>query len=1031
MKKNPTSQSGLLHLRVLSALALCCIGIMLGALSFAATSSSTSTTGTPRYQNYVAPPGFGTDFGEPSIGVNWNSEQSFSNSLGAIPNGGTEMSYGGFTQALRTVFNDCSSPAKTIWTDVTPILPSSPRLLGDPILFSDHQTGRTFVCQLEGLTPFSTTEFTDNDGATYQLSQGSGIASGFDHETIGGGPLAPGLQTINNYKNGVYYCSQAVADANCALSLDGGQTFGPAVPIYSRATCGGLHGHIKVAPDGTAYVPNKGCGGTPLQRAAQGVALSQDNGLTWTVRLVQGTGADGSTFTSNPGDTDPSIGVATDGTVYFGYQNDEFDSTGKLIRTTAHIAVSHDKGQTWVNDTDVGASLGIQNIVFPAVAAGDPNRAAFAFFGTTTGGNYQNTTNFSTNPPTGFQGTWYLVIATTLDGGKTWTTVNATPNDPIQRGSICTGGTTCGNDRNLLDFFDANVDKEGRLVVGYDDGCISSLCINGGANDYTAKATIARQSGGPRLFAAFDPVEPQSPAAPRLEHIYRNSSGVELVWSEPDNGGSPITTYNIYRGTASGGETFLASVSNTSYYDPTLESSTVTYADVTADPNTTYYYKVSAVNASGEGPKCGELNTIGAPAPPATPVALCGNGAPVVTDPSGDATNPLGINDSSLDQVDILGASFSSDAVAKTLTTTLTLKNITSPPLPITGTTDTSYWVVWTGTGTDSTGNVVDKIYATRAMEPDLTSGALSFRYGEYDPANNAFITSTATTGSITPGPNGTISVNVPLSAINNPTIPVAPSATPAVRRPYALTVSGYGLPGSPGLRFVASDDRAPNIGFGADWSVCPAVVPINDTPPTAVLKASPLSGNFPLTVNFDGSGSSDIDGDKIASYTFNFGDGSAPVTQPGPTTSHTYSSCGNYVATLTVTDSRGTISINNASKFITVTGPDLVASKLSASSNQVKQGQKITLTATITNQGTAGAGSSYTGFVLDGKTSIGQVSTPSINAGSSTAVTLKWNTSKVSKGTYTITATADAKKQVPECDESNNTSAPITVTVQ
>ncbi len=52
----------------------------------------------------------------------------------------------------------------------------------------------------------------------------------------------------------------------------------------------------------------------------------------------------------------------------------------------ARIAVSRDKGQTWINDEDVGAQLGIQNIMFPAVVAGDPDRAAFAFFGTTTGG---------------------------------------------------------------------------------------------------------------------------------------------------------------------------------------------------------------------------------------------------------------------------------------------------------------------------------------------------------------------------------------------------------------------------------------------------------------------------------------------------------------------------------------------------------------------------------------------------------------------------------------------------------------------
>ena len=38
----------------------------------------------------------------------------------------------------------------------------------------------------------------------------------------------------------------------------------------------------KVAPDGTAYVPNKNCQGL------QGVAVSTNSGTTWTVRTVPG-----------------------------------------------------------------------------------------------------------------------------------------------------------------------------------------------------------------------------------------------------------------------------------------------------------------------------------------------------------------------------------------------------------------------------------------------------------------------------------------------------------------------------------------------------------------------------------------------------------------------------------------------------------------------------------------------------------------------------------------------------------------------
>jgi len=56
--------------------------------------------------------------------------------------------------------------------------------------------------------------------------------------------------------------------------------------------------------------------------------------------------------------------------------------------------------------------------------------------------------------------------------------------------------------------------QEGRILVGYEDGCISAACINGGANDFTAKAdrTPKRRM---HMFGAFDPIEPAVPGAPK------------------------------------------------------------------------------------------------------------------------------------------------------------------------------------------------------------------------------------------------------------------------------------------------------------------------------------------------------------------------------------------------------------------------------------------------------------------------------------------------------------------------------------
>ncbi len=119
--------------------------------------------------------------------------------------------------------------------------------------------------------------------------------------------------------------------------------------------------------------------------------------------------------------------------------------------SNAVVATSTDRGQTWQNIYDVGAVYGLKNIAFPAAVAADASLAAVAFYGSTTSGD-QSANSFS--------GIWHLYVASTFDGGLHWTTADITPKDPMQRGCIWMhgGADIC---RNLLDFFDATVDKQG------------------------------------------------------------------------------------------------------------------------------------------------------------------------------------------------------------------------------------------------------------------------------------------------------------------------------------------------------------------------------------------------------------------------------------------------------------------------------------------------------------------------------------------------------------------------------------------
>src|SRR5213595_4108177 len=265
-----------------------------GTLVQVASSSQGPTAHTVEYM--------GHDAGEPSVGVNRKS-----------PNSATGVT--NFQSDLQTLFIkfDDSCPAngqKATWYNSS--APTSLFVDSDPIGFTDRDTGRVFAGELTLTSPSCKVSFTDTDGldalgqptsAGWSPSSGP-LGSGIDHETIGGGPYhAPIPSLPTPYPNAVYYCSQDLVTAFCLRSDDGGATFGPPVPTYT-SQCGGLHGHVKVAPDGTVYLPNNSCGGTGA------VVVSEDNGLTWNVRPVQNAT---SRTRANANLQDPAVGVDNNG----------------------------------------------------------------------------------------------------------------------------------------------------------------------------------------------------------------------------------------------------------------------------------------------------------------------------------------------------------------------------------------------------------------------------------------------------------------------------------------------------------------------------------------------------------------------------------------------------------------------------------------------------------------------------------------------------------------------------------------------
>lgn len=463
------------------------------ALTGPAATAATGTfgTGTASFVNSAAPANIDTgllanvDFaGEPSLGINWNTGAAL---------------YQAGTSTYKLRFDNTQATPGVSWSDV-----SSPfsQFNLDPILATDSATGTTIAGGDDG--PCAVMSRTTDDGGTWTPSAPCPLTA--DHPTVGIGPASAATPTVTGEVG--YFCQQSTVD-ECSHSLDGGLTWSPGV-TDPNLTCLSLHGHVKIAPNGTAYVPSANCSDAN-GNSVVGAFTSSDNGLTWS-----GFGIPGATTPTDG--FDPSIGIDKGNRIYESWSAKQANGDYHPV-----VSWSDDGGKTWAPTVDLAGTVpgGLGAATFESAVAGD---AAISTTGVATGAGRAAIAYLAAAQPTGgkdpfatgYVGTWNLYVSYTYNSGATWQTVQAT-TDPVQIGEIDAGGTTTSGQRNLLDFMDASMTKDGRVVVAYADGCLndSTGAVYGATKSCTTDAqstdswaTVAYQSAGLGLLSSADVAAP-------------------------------------------------------------------------------------------------------------------------------------------------------------------------------------------------------------------------------------------------------------------------------------------------------------------------------------------------------------------------------------------------------------------------------------------------------------------------------------------------------------------------------------------
>lgn len=436
-------------------------------------------------------------------------------------------------------------------------------------------TGDTAIAMAMDTTGFTITN-PDNFSATQIPLQQEIISQGTSVDYAPDAPSFLAISTSNPYNNGPNYSG---------YSTDGGRSW-QRFASMPRYTCSGKPcdipaGLIAISPRGARTVGNDHIVLYPPRSFAP--QYSTDGGKTWHVTRSFPLNSDGLTINN----TSFSSFIYPQLTQHM-LRADPFTPDKfflKFIHAPAMLYISTDGGQTWTGQQNTGL----------------PDN-------TWTG---QLVTNRFVKNDLWFADGWEAAsnhgIFHSLDGGQTFQqlpgiahavviAIGAGSGRPADAPYTVYFYGKLTSDASWGVFRSTNSGASWDRIAYYPTGTYDRPTSMAASPDTFGKLYIGL-SGESFVYGQLATTPPPPvPAAPAsLSASAVSNSEIDLAWTAP---AGAVSSFNVYRGTTSGSESAA----------PIGTTTQTTFADKAPTQGSTYFYKVAAVNSSGEGPASNEAS---------------------------------------------------------------------------------------------------------------------------------------------------------------------------------------------------------------------------------------------------------------------------------------------------------------------------------------------------------------------------------------------------------------------------------------